>query len=136
MVVPRARSSVLSLCPSINQARPRPPVRFRAESYLTYHVSLPLLANMVCSAHWPKLNTCVLQTAIMAAADMFTCLRDEMLPHMDMGGPEQPGGSLLAQLLLKVRALGVKLRACVFVPVYKRNHLHSCFSSHVSVFWG
>lgn len=36
---------------------------------------------------------------------MLSVLGDEMLPHLDVGGFERPGTSLLAQLLLKVRTI-------------------------------
>ena len=37
----------------------------------------------------------------MAVADIVEAFRDDMLPHLDVGGVGNPGGSLLYQLLLK-----------------------------------
>ena len=57
------------------------------------------------------------QTAIMACCDMFASLPEEMLSLMKADGAELHTSSLLAQLLLKVRA------AC-----FRSNHVlrHDC----------
>ena len=44
---------------------------------------------------------CPLQTAIMAAAELYLSYGDALLPHTDVGGQAKPLTSLLAQLLLK-----------------------------------
>ena len=41
------------------------------------------------------------QTAIMAAADLFRAFGDEALPFVDFGGASRPANSLLAALLAK-----------------------------------
>jgi len=43
----------------------------------------------------------ILQSAIMAVADIVEAFGDDVLPHLDVGGVGNPGDSLLYQLLLK-----------------------------------
>lgn len=41
------------------------------------------------------------KTAVLCLADMLHVLKDEMLPHLDIGGPSKPASSVLCQLFLK-----------------------------------
>ena len=43
----------------------------------------------------------LVQTAIMAATDIISTYRDEIVPVLNVGGMEKPANSLLSQLLLK-----------------------------------
>jgi len=64
---------------------------------------LPLLPTLVPAVlklfKNPRSSVC--KTAVLCLADMVHFLRDDMIPHLDVGGPSRPATSVLCQLLLK-----------------------------------
>jgi len=64
---------------------------------------LPLLPALVPAVlklfKNPRSSVC--KTAVLCLADMLHILKDEMIPHLDVGGISKPASSVLCQLLLK-----------------------------------